>query len=271
MKSKTATGAAVSNAADKPQPGMGKNALRLLDVGVSYGRFIAVERASFTIDIGECVAMVGPNGSGKSSIGMACAGLVHASGSIQVFGAEAPRGDAAWMAKRGVILVPERRQLFPQMTVEDNIVLGCYPWTRSIRQARKSDVYQRLYESFPDLSSRRKQLAGTLSGGQQQMVALARGLASQPRVLIVDEPCLGLAEGIGDRVYELLKQLTAQGETVLLIEEDPRRALEISSRIVRVERGVTRESELSPAGLASRAQDRMAQDSLAQGNAGEYQ
>jgi branched-chain amino acid transport system ATP-binding protein len=255
MKSKTGTGVAVSDTANKPQPGMGRSALKLVDVAVSYGRFIAVERASFNIDIGECVAMVGPNGSGKSSIGMACAGLVSASGSIQVFGEEAPRGDATWMAKRGVILVPERRQLFPQMTVEDNILLGCYPWTRSMRHARKSTVYQNLYDSFPDLSSRRKQLAGTLSGGQQQMVALARGLASQPRVLIVDEPCLGLAQGIGDRVYDLLKRLSAQGETVLLTEEDPRRAVEISSRIIRVERGLTRESELSPAGLADLTQD----------------
>ena len=255
MKSRSGMGEAVSGEANEPPSGRSTTALKLVDVTVSYGQFIAVERATFSIDVGECVAMVGPNGSGKSSIGMACAGLVSAAGSIQVFGEEAPRGDATWMAKRGVVLIPERRQLFPQMTVEDNILLGCFPWTKSLRRARKSAVYQQLYDSFPDLGSRRKQLAGTLSGGQQQMVALARGLASRPRMLIVDEPCLGLAEGIGDRVYEILKRLSAQGETVLLIEEDPKRALEIAGRIIRVERGLTRDIELSSAGLPGLGKD----------------
>jgi branched-chain amino acid transport system ATP-binding protein len=107
--------------------------LDVAGVSVTYGKFIAVEHASFTVHTGECVAMVGPNGSGKSSLGMAVAGLVPARGSIRVDGKQAPLGDAEWMARRGVILVPERRQLFPDMSVEDNIFLGCYPWTHSLR------------------------------------------------------------------------------------------------------------------------------------------
>jgi branched-chain amino acid transport system ATP-binding protein len=239
--------AGLARQSDRQQAGP---ALDVAGVSVTYGKFIAVEHASFTVHTGECVAMVGPNGSGKSSLGMAVAGLVPARGSIRVDGRQAPLGDAEWMARHGVILVPERRQLFPDMSVEDNILLGCYPWTHSLRKARRSATFEELYTWFPALTSRRKQLAGTMSGGEQQMVALARGLASRPRVLIIDEPCLGLAEAISVRVYELLRQLTEQGQTVLLIEEDPYRALQISHRVVQVERGLTRTVESAAASPA---------------------
>jgi branched-chain amino acid transport system ATP-binding protein len=221
--------------------------LSLSDVRVRYGPYVAVERASFSVAQGECLAMIGPNGSGKSSIGMAIAGILPYTGRMVVMGEVAPRADARWMTRRGVILVPERRQLFPHMTVDDNVLLGCRTWTRSLRVARRSQPYLRAFEFFPELRDRRGQHAGTLSGGEQQMVALARGLAGRPRLLIIDEPCLGLAEVVSNRVYELLRQLAVGGQTVLLIEENPQRAIRVAHRSIRVERGITSELAVDPA------------------------
>jgi branched-chain amino acid transport system ATP-binding protein len=142
------------------------------------------------------------------------------------------------MAARGLSLVPERRQLFANLPVSDNILLGCYSWTKSLRKARASDAFSEALDLFPELKPRLKQLAGTLSGGQQQMVALARGLAARPKILVIDEPCLGLAEIVARRLYEAFKHLNDGGRTIILIEENPLRALEITKRALRVERGI---------------------------------
>jgi branched-chain amino acid transport system ATP-binding protein len=219
-------------------------ALTVRDLHVTYGDFVAVQRGDFTVQEGECIAVVGPNGNGKSSIAMSLAGLVARRGEVTVFGKIAPSGNPAWMVKHGVSLVPERRQLFPRLSVADNVLLGCYAWTHSMKQARNSEAYEKAIGLFPELHSRLKQLAGTLSGGQQQMVALARGLAAKPKILITDEPCLGLAEIISRRLYAALSQLNAEGQTIMLIEENPMRALEICQRQVRVERGIAQEAEL---------------------------
>jgi len=141
-------------------------------------------------------------------------------------------------ARHGLTLVPERRQLYPDLTAEDNIILGCYTWTRSIGKARRSEPYQRALDLFPELKPHLKQAAGTLSGGQQQMVAIARGLSADPKILAVDEPCLGLAEAVAKRVYDVLAQIHAAGTTLIVVEEAPRRALTLCNKRVEVRNGM---------------------------------
>jgi branched-chain amino acid transport system ATP-binding protein len=216
--------------------------LSVADLSVSYGDFLAVQRADFHVDAGECIAVVGPNGNGKSSIALAIAGLTASTGTIQLFGQKAPRANPVWVVKHGLVLVPERRQLFPGLSVIDNILLGTYGFTHSIRKSRTSGPVAEALGLFPELSGRFKQLAGTLSGGQQQMVAIARGVASGAKILMIDEPCLGLAEIVSVRVYEALKAIKSDGRTIVLIEENPVRALQISDRAVRVTNGVAQET-----------------------------
>jgi branched-chain amino acid transport system ATP-binding protein len=227
-------------------PAGGAVALAVSDLSVTYGDFVAVERASFQVAEGECVAIVGPNGNGKSSIAMAVAGLADRRGVVRLFGQVAPARDPMWMVSRGLALVPERRQLFPNLSVLDNIALGCYAWTRSLRTALRSEALSEALEFFPQLRPRLRQKAGTLSGGEQQMVALARGMASRPRVLVIDEPCLGLAEAVARRLYGVLAAMNRQGRTIVLVEENPVRALELSHQVVRVQNGVTVGVEAPP-------------------------
>ena len=216
----------------------GKAALAVTGLSVAYGNVVAVHDATFTVAEGDACAIVGPNGNGKSSILMGVTGMIRRRGAVEIFGAHAKNGDVKWAARHGLTLVPERRQLYPELTAEDNIILGCYTWTRSIGKARRSDAYGRAIGLFPELKPHLKQLAGTLSGGQQQMVAIARGLAANPRILAVDEPCLGLAEAISKRVYAALAAVHAEGRTLVIVEEDPKRALRLATRQIEVRNGV---------------------------------
>jgi branched-chain amino acid transport system ATP-binding protein len=213
-------------------------ALTVTNLSVSYGNVVAVHDATFTVAEGEACAITGPNGNGKSSILMGVTGMIRRRGSVEIFGVPAKNGDVRWAARHGLTLVPERRQLYPELSAVDNILLGCYPWTRSLAKARRSGPFGRAIELFPELESHMKQLAGTLSGGQQQMVAIARGLASDPKILAVDEPCLGLAEAVAKRVYEVLARIHQQGTTLILVEEAPKRALTLCNRRVDVRNGV---------------------------------
>jgi branched-chain amino acid transport system ATP-binding protein len=221
-------------------PADAATALGVSGMSVSYGNLVAVHDATFSIATGESVAIIGPNGNGKSSLLMGIVGLARRRGEVTIFGALAPPGDVMWTARRGLTLVPERRQLYPNLSAADNVVLGCYSWTRSARKARRSDAYGRALDLFPDLRSHLRQAAGTLSGGQQQMVAIARGLAADPKILAVDEPCLGLAEAISKRVYEALARVHEAGTTLIVVEEAPKRALLICDRRVEVRNGVVR-------------------------------
>jgi branched-chain amino acid transport system ATP-binding protein len=217
---------------------MSTAALRVTGMSVAYGHVVAVHDATFSIEEGESVAIVGPNGNGKSSILMAVAGIVQRQGDVEIFGAQAPPRNVIWTARRGLTLVPERRQLYPNLSAADNVILGCYSWTRSVRKARTSDAFALALDLFPDLRPHLRQAAGTLSGGQQQMVAIARGLAAAPRILAVDEPCLGLAEAVSRRVYEALARVHREGTTLIVVEEAPRRALQICARRVEVRNGI---------------------------------
>jgi branched-chain amino acid transport system ATP-binding protein len=213
-------------------------ALAVTGLSVSYGNVVAVHDATFSVAEGDACAIVGPNGNGKSSILMGVTGMVRRRGGVEIFGTPAKNGDVRWAARHGLTLVPERRQLYPELTAADNIILGCYTWTRSIGKARRSDSYGRALALFPELEPHLKQLAGTLSGGQQQMVAIARGLAANPKILAVDEPCLGLAESVAKRVYEALARVHADGTTLIVVEEAPRRALTLCNRRVEVRNGM---------------------------------
>jgi branched-chain amino acid transport system ATP-binding protein len=217
---------------------MSTAALRVTGMSVSYGHVVAVHDATFSIEEGESVAIIGPNGNGKSSILMGIAGIVQRQGDVEIFGAKAPPRNVMWTARRGLTLVPERRQLYPNLSAADNVILGCYSWTRSVRKARTSDAFALALDLFPDLRPHLRQAAGTLSGGQQQMVAIARGLAAAPRILAVDEPCLGLAEAVSRRVYEALARVHREGTTLIVVEEAPRRALQICTRRVEVRNGI---------------------------------
>ena len=214
-------------------------ALAVRGLAVMYGNVVAVHDATFSIAAGESVAITGPNGNGKSSILLGIVGLAHRRGEVSVFGATAPPRNVKWTARRGLTLVPERRQLYPHLSAADNIILGCYSWTRSARRARQSDAYSYALELFGDLRPHLRQAAGTLSGGQQQMVAIARGLASDPKILAVDEPCLGLAEAVSKRVYEALGRIREQGKTLIVVEEASRRARQICTRRIEVRNGIT--------------------------------
>ncbi len=215
-------------------------ALAVRNLSVSYGNVVAVHDATFTVTEGDACAITGPNGNGKSSILMGVTGMVRRRGVVEIFGAPAKNGDVRWTARNGLTLVPERRQLYPDLSAADNIILGCYAWTKSIGRARKSGPFSNAIELFPELKPHLKQAAGTLSGGQQQMVAIARGLASDPKLLAVDEPCLGLAEAIAKRVYDVLASIHEQGTTLIVVEEAPKRALTLCNRRVEVRNGIAR-------------------------------
>ena len=217
---------------------LGPAALEVEGVSVSYGKFIAVESVTLSVGVGECVAVIGPNGHGKSSMVTALAGLVRRGGVVRVFGQPLAAGSPGAAVRAGLVLVPERRHLYPQLTTRDNIMLGSYTRTRRIGARQAWEDVSGVLDMFPELARLLDQKAGTLSGGQQQMVALARGMAARPRVLLLDEPCLGLAEAVARRVYDWLGDMTKTDMTILLVEENPVHALLVADRAVRMYKGL---------------------------------
>jgi len=202
-------------------------------VGVSYGNITAVRGVDVHVETGEAVAILGANGAGKTSLLGALAGLLPHTGSVHIAGSDASRWSCARRWSAGVVLVPEGRAVFPTMTVEEHLRVP------PIGKAgpRRQKLIDEAYEMFPRLGERRKQSAGTLSGGEQQMLAIARGLVGQPKVLMLDEPSLGLAPVICDVVFEALGELVARGNTILLVEQNADRALRLASRAYVMERG----------------------------------
>jgi branched-chain amino acid transport system ATP-binding protein len=226
---------------------LGPVALEIEGVSVSYGKFVAVESVTLTVGVGECVAVIGPNGHGKSSMVTGVAGLVRRGGVVRVFGQPLPAGSPGAAVRAGLVLVPERRHLYPELTTRDNIMLGSYSRTRRIGARQAWEDVSGVLDMFPELARLLDQKAGTLSGGQQQMVALARGMAARPRVLMLDEPCLGLAEAVARRVYDWLGEMTKTDMTILLVEENPVHALLVADRAVRMYKGLVEQP-----GVASR-------------------
>ena len=202
--------------------------LAVRDLEASYGEFKALHGVSFTVEPGEIVSVLGGNGAGKSTTLKALSGIVRPAAGTIVFEAADITGRApAEIVERGLALVPEGRNLFRDMTVEENLLMGAHvPRARGGTTARLDRMYQRL----PMLPPLRSRAAGTLSGGQQQVVAIARALMSEPKILLMDEPSLGLAPKITLEIFALVREINAQGVAVVLVEQNVVQALELATR-----------------------------------------
>jgi branched-chain amino acid transport system ATP-binding protein len=194
------------------------------DVHVAYGRVEAVRGVSFSLAAGQIVTVIGPNGAGKTTLLSALMGLLPARGKIRFDGADMSALEVEDRVERGMCLVPEQRALFADMTVADNLLLGAYPHRRDRSGLRRR--LDEVYGLFPQLAARRGQSAGTLSGGERQMLALGRALMSRPRLLLLDEPSLGLAPLVVREIFRAIIGLRARGVAILLVEQNARAALE---------------------------------------------
>jgi branched-chain amino acid transport system ATP-binding protein len=200
--------------------------LEVRDVRVSYGKVEAVHRVSLEVEEGSIVTVIGPNGAGKTTLLGAIMGTLPARGSVTYAGRAIERLTVEQRVAEGLVLVPEKRELFGSMKVEDNLTLGAFARLRRDRAALRSldDIYARV----PRLRERRGQEAGTLSGGERQMLALGRALMAKPRLLMLDEPSLGLAPLIVREIFAIVAQLKAAGVSILLVEQNARAALEVA-------------------------------------------
>lgn len=213
-------------------------ALEARDLTVWRDGAAVLEGVSLTVAAGEAVFVTGSNGAGRSTLVGALAGLVPSRGRVAVVGRTVPRGRPAAAVRAGLVAVPERRQLFPGMTVEDNLVLGLYTsGARTVRAARRAPTIEAAYARFPTLRARRFQKAGTLSGGEQQMVALGRALVSDPAVLLLDEPFLGLAPAVTATLLETLTALRDGGRALLVVDDHAGRIAALADRVVTIDRG----------------------------------
>ena len=202
--------------------------LSLEKLEVAYGGIRAVKGIDLEVNAGELVCLIGANGAGKTTTLKAITGLVRpAAGRIVYDGGDIAGTRVHEIARRGLALVPEGRGVFAQLTIEENLAMGAY--ARSDRAAVASDE-ERVFGLFPRLKERRRQTAGTLSGGEQQMLAMARALMSRPRLLLLDEPSMGLAPLMVERIFEVVRAIAAEGVTLLLVEQNARLALEASHR-----------------------------------------
>ncbi len=202
------------------------NILEIRDLQVRYGGIEAVKGISFDVPEGELVTLIGANGAGKSSTLRAIAGLVKpAAGTISFNGSDIAGKDSNEIVSQGVILVPEGRRIFPNLTVLENLKIGAY-----LRKDDITDDLNWVYDLFPRLKERAWQAGGTLSGGEQQMLAIGRALMGRPKVLMMDEPSLGLAPIVVKGIFEIMKEVHKQGVTVLLIEQNANMALKAADR-----------------------------------------
>ena len=197
--------------------------LSIENVCVSYGKVEAVRNVSLSVEDGQIVTVIGPNGAGKTTLLMAAMGLLRSTGRMIFQGTDLSRVDVEGRVERGLCLVPEKRELFSDLSVADNLLLGSYSQRdRSGTKSNLEDVFHR----FPRLKERRKQAAGTLSGGERQMLALGRALMARPRLLLLDEPSLGLAPLIVREIFRIVVTLRDLGVSILLVEQNARAALE---------------------------------------------
>jgi branched-chain amino acid transport system ATP-binding protein len=202
--------------------------LKLSDVHVSYGGIKAVKGISLHVEAGELVTLIGANGAGKTTTLKAIVGLLRpAEGHIEYDGSDMAGTPSHAIASRGLVLVPEGRGVFPALTIEENLQMGAY--TRRDKTAIADDI-DRMFNWFPRLKERAKQTAGTMSGGEQQMLAISRALMARPKLLLLDEPSMGLAPIMVQKIFEVVRDVAKGGMTILLIEQNARLALQISQR-----------------------------------------
>ena len=209
--------------------------LEVKDLYVSYGMIAALKGISFEVNEGEVIALIGANGAGKTTTLHTLTGLLHAkSGSITFDGKELTKTPAHKIVEMGIAHVPEGRRIFQNLTVLDNLKLGAF--TRKDKAGIAKDI-EEVYELFPRLAERKTQIAGTLSGGEQQMLAMGRALMSKPKIVVMDEPSMGLSPLLVSKIFDIIEMIRERGTTVLLVEQNAKKALAISDRAYVLETG----------------------------------
>ena len=207
--------------------------LKVDNIHVYYGAIHAIKGISFEVHEGETVALIGANGAGKSTTLKTISGLLHPrSGSIHFLGKDITHATAHTLVRHGMAHVPEGRRIFLQMTVQENLEMGAFT-----RRDDISETLENVYERFPRLKERRKQIAGTLSGGEQQMLAMGRGLMIHPKLLMLDEPSMGLAPILVEQIFDIIRELHESGTTILLVEQNAGMALSVADRAYVLETG----------------------------------
>jgi branched-chain amino acid transport system ATP-binding protein len=209
--------------------------LEVADLVTAYGKIEALKGVSLSVGGGQITCLLGPNGAGKTTLMMTIAGILQPRrGSIRLEGEEIAGLPPARIVREGVVLVPENRLVFPQMNVRENLMAGAYQ--RSDKAEIAADI-ERMYARFPRLRERREQLAGTLSGGEQQMLAVARALMSRPRLLLMDEPSLGLAPLVVEEIFRIIAELHYEGTSIFLVEQNAHMALKVAHHFYLMEQG----------------------------------
>lgn len=209
--------------------------LKVENLVVSYGMIEAIKGLSFEVNDGEIVTLIGANGAGKTTTMQTISGLLKpVSGSITLDGVELIKVPAHKIVSLGLAQVPERRRVFTQQSVEDNLLLGAY--TRKDKEEIQKDL-EEVYEWFPRLNERRKQLAGTLSGGEQQMLAMGRALMAKPKIMLLDEPSMGLSPLLVKEIFHIIEEINKKGTTIFLVEQNAKMALAIANRAYVLETG----------------------------------
>ena len=202
--------------------------LDVQDLNVSYGAIRALQGISFHVDEGEIVSLIGANGAGKSTTLNTISGLIQAqSGAVRFRGEDITRMPAETIVRQGIVQVPEGRKIFAILTVRENLEMGAY--TR-VSRSEISAGMERVFRSVPRLKERLSQLGGTLSGGEQQMLAIARGMMAQPSVLLLDEPSMGLSPLLVEEIFGIIQEINAQGTSILLVEQNAQMALSLADR-----------------------------------------
>lgn len=210
--------------------------LKVQGLQVSYGGIQAVKGVDFEVFEGELVSLIGSNGAGKTTTMKAITGLLPLGDGDIEFGGKKVRGLGAWdLVRAGLVMVPEGRGVFTRMTITENLLMGAY--TRSDTAAIAEDL-ERMFALFPRLRERKDQLAGTMSGGEQQMLAMARALMGRPKLLLLDEPSMGLSPIMVDKIFEVVGDVSRQGVTIVLVEQNASRALAIADRAYVMESGL---------------------------------
>jgi branched-chain amino acid transport system ATP-binding protein len=213
---------------------MSRTLLKISGLKVAYGGIQAVKGASFEVHEGELVSLIGANGAGKTTTLKAITGLQPVAGGSIEFMGQSIKGQGAWdLVKQGLVMVPEGRGTFARMTITENLQMGAF-----IREDKEVDAdIEKVFGIFPRLKERRAQLAGTMSGGEQQMLAMGRALMARPKVLLLDEPSMGLSPIMVDKIFEVVNDIHSRGVTVLLVEQNASRALQLASRCYVMESG----------------------------------
>ncbi len=212
------------------------NVLEIRDLSVSYGKVEALSNASLTVGEGQIVTVIGPNGAGKTTMLSAIMGVLGSKGTVNFDGSIEAVPEVERLVARGMNLVPEKRELFGEMSVEDNLVLGAFQRYRMGHRDHPKTL-EEIYDLFPRLKERRSQLAGTLSGGERQMLAVGRALMAKPKLLMLDEPSLGLAPLIVREIFRIVTELRRRGVSILLVEQNARAALQVADYAYVLETG----------------------------------